>query len=198
MAKFALIRSKSLSIKEFNARYTTAKLLKQFKCEKVIEIKDDKDLTKAANFSDVSGYDLRRLARELFRAEDELIPNSDECLSEPKKLFMFSDDAEEIVFAMDKLKDDVDILCFNLNEMQVDDLYEALDTCDSKPDQLDTIERISDLINDISNMCDDASLNPDDIIADGARGTLNDISESITEEIATATKTIEESFACKW
>ena len=111
---------------------------------------------------------------------------------------MFSDDADNTCFDIDILKDDADILRFDLNESQVEELYEALDTCDTKPDRLDTIVRISDLINDISNMCDDASLDPDDIIADGAKGTLEDISESITAEIATATKTIEESFARKW
>jgi len=197
MAKFALIRSKSLSVKDFDARYTAVKLKKQFKCKKVTEINDRKELTKAANFSDVGVYELQRLARELFRAEDELIPNSDDCIL-PKKLFMFSDDADNTCFDIDILKDDADILRFDLNESQVEELYEALDTCDKKPDRLDTIERISDLINDISNMCDDASLDPDDIITDGAKGTLEDISESITAEIATATKTIEESFARKW
>ena len=197
MTKFALIRSKTLSIKDFDARYTAAKLKKQFKCKKVTEINDRKELTKAANFSDVGVYELQRLARELFRAEDELIPNSDDCIL-PKKLFMFSDDADNTCFDIDILKDDADILRFDLNESQVEELYEALDTCDKKPDRLDTIERISDLINDISNMCDDASLDPDDIITDGAKGTLEDISESITAEIATATKTIEESFARKW
>ena len=198
MTKFALIRSKTLSIKDFDARYTAAKLKKQFKCKKVTEIGDRKELTKASNFSDVSVYDLRRLARELFRAEDELIPNSDECFSEPKKLFMFSDDADNTCFDIDILKDDADILRLELNESQVEELYEALDTCDTKPDQLDTIERINDLINDISNMCDDASLDPDDIISDGAQETLNEISESINEEMATATKTIEELLARKW
>ena len=197
MAKFALIRSKSLSVKEFDARYTAAKLKKQVKCKKVTEINDKKELTKAANFSDVSVYDLRRLAHELFRADDELIPNSDDC-SDPKKLFIFSDDADNACFAFDLLKDDADIICFDLDKNQVDELYEALDTCDRMPDQLDTIERISDLITDISNMCDDASLDTDDIIAYGAKGTLDDISESITEEIATATKAIENLLARKW
>ena len=197
MAKFALIRSKSLSVKDFDARYTAVKLKKQFKCKKVTEINDRKELTKTANFSDVGVYELQRLARELFHADDSLIPNSDDCIL-PKKLFMFSDDADNTCFDIDILKDDADILRFDLNESQVEELYEALDTCDTKPDRLDTIVRISDLINDISNMCDDASLDPDDIIADGAKGTLEDISESITAEIATATKTIEESFARKW
>ena len=197
MTNFALIRSKTLSIKDFDARYTAAKLKKQFKCKKVTEIGDRKELTKAANFSDVGVYELQRLARELFHADDSLIPNSDDCI-DPKKLFMFSDDADNTCFDIDILKDDVDILRFELVESQVEELYEALYTCDKKPDQLDTIERINDLINDISNMCDDASLDPDDIITDGARGALNDISESITEEIATVTKTIEELLARKW
>ena len=74
MAKFALIRSKSATVKAFNTRYTASKLLKQFKCKNVVELDKMKELEKKDIFQELLWLSSRMRREVRLASKDVLIP----------------------------------------------------------------------------------------------------------------------------
>ena len=158
MAKFALIRSKSATVKAFNTRYTASKLLKQFKCKNLVELDKMKELEKKDNFSNIESYKLCSLSYSLHDAHDAALPNSGKCQSEPKKLFMFSDDAPKSAFAMDLVKDDVDILLFDLDQNEIVELSQTFEDQCAAMDTLKTLEEVDEIVDRLTDIEDETGI----------------------------------------
>ena len=195
MTKFAFIRNKTLTPRAFNTRYSVTKLLKQFKCKKLVELSYAKDLSKEDNFTDINGGTLQSLSYDLHHARNEVLPNDHKYLCDPKKLFMFSEDAADTAFILDTISDGVDILLFELNYSEINDLSEAFENISEAIDSLDTLEEVGNLIRQLGDYSNDLGI---DILRSDAEDNVLKLEEEADEKKEEASTTIEYALLGGW
>lgn len=198
MAKFALIRAQIISekdVKDFSKYYTTSRLLKQFKCKTIIELKNHKEFEEDENFSKIDSCTLAELVTNIFEADRDVFPNANLGRRQSVKLFMFSDDAESSAFALDVLQDKVNIMLFNLNNEDVMNLSRNLDIAATAKDALSTIDDIETMISSLENHGNDFGINIIDSYGEGKVSQLKDKTEKERDD---AISEIEEILSRDW
>ena len=193
MTKFAFIRNDTLTKRSFNTRYTAARLQKQFKCKSVVEVTHD--LVTAQNFSKINSNLLSQLSYSLYVTDDDLLPRADKILSDPKKLFMFSDDAENIFFDVDMLKEEVDILLFKMNTDDIRAFGKALDSYESANEALEGISDAEDMISRLREYSIEHNLN---ILHYDAEEDLEKLESDSTETRDDTLSIIQEELTSGW
>ena len=193
MTKFAFIRNDTLTKRSFNTRYTAARLQKQFKCKSVVEVTHD--LVTAQNFSTIHVNLISQLFYNIYNIDDDLLPRADKILCDPKKLFMFSDDAEDTAFATDMLKEEVDILLFKMNTDGIRAFGKALDSYESANEALEGISDAEDMISRLRDYSNDHNLN---LLHCDAEEDLEKLESDSTETREESLSIIEDALTSGW
>ena len=161
MSKFAMISlSKnydSKELKSFKKKSTAKYLKKQLKCNEVVDLLENYN---EETLKKITEIDETKLDDVISAIDDFDIANLklNNLYSKNKyKIFAFSEDAQSTSFVFDKLKEDVQITLFELDEESADVLIENIEnikscneSIDTLTDARDTLEALNELENELN------------------------------------------------
>ena len=198
MAKFAAVQTNSFadSNQDELKNFTCIDLKKKFKCKKVFEVKDYRfKNTKVAEFSQISEYEIDNLSKQLRSIDLRNFSDIKYRKHKNTKLFIFSDDASSSAFVFDVLKDNCIIKLFELNEENIDDFAQSIETIKSSDEQINSLNEAKTLCESLTNIEHDLNIS---LVSYSA---IDDIDEKISEiedELESSKETVEEFFSSQW
>ena len=199
MTKFAVIQFQSYKSNDkesFEKKYKASELKKQFKCEKVLELKNKKTKnSKEAEFAKFSDYKLSELLRTLTSTDFDDLSSNRSYIEENTKVFIFSEDACSSAFAFNILKDDVISKVFQLTEQNVDEFLQYIDVIQSSEDKISSLTDAKDQCESLSDIESDLNLR---LLQSNAVEKIESKISDIEDDVATSQECLDEIFENKW
>ena len=199
MTKFAVIQFqsyKSNNKETFEKKYKASELKKQFKCEKVLELKNyQAKKTKEAEFAKISDYKLNELLRTLTSTDFDDLSENRSYIEANTKVFIFSEDACSSAFAFDLLNDDVIAKVFQLTDQNVKNFLQYIDVIQSSDDKISSLTEAKDKCESLSYI--ESDLNLSLLQSDAIETIENEISD-IEADVVTSQECIDEIFENQW
>lgn len=202
MTKFAVIQFQSYKSNDkesFEKKYKATELRKQFKCEKVLELKNQKNNkrkdTKIAEFAKLSDYKLFELLRTLTSTDFDDLSSNRSYIEENTKIFIFSEDACASAFAFDLLTTEVIVKIFQLTEKNVNDFLQYIDVIQSSEDRINSLNEAKDQCESLSYIESDLNLS---LLQSDAIETIESEISDIEADVVTSQEYLDELFEKQW
>jgi hypothetical protein len=199
MTKFAVIQFqsyKSDNKETFEKKYKASELKKQFKCEKVLELRNKKTKNaKEAEFAKFSDYKLSKLLRTLTSTDFDDLSSNRSYIEENTKIFIFSEDACSSAFAFDLLAKEVIVKIFQLTEQNVDEFLEYIDVIQSSEDKISSLTDAKDQCESLSYIESDLNLS---LLQSDAVETIESEISDIEADVVTSQEWLDEIFENQW
>jgi hypothetical protein len=177
-------------------KFTSKELKKTIKCEKVEELKYyNKSNSKLAEFAEISEYKLNQLSRMLSSTDLNDMTENRYGNMEDTKIFILSDDASTTALAFDVLKDNCIIKLFQLDNEEVTNFTNSIETIQSEDDSISSLNEAKELCESLNIIESDLNLS---LVYHDA---INDIDEKISDiesDVETSKKTLDEIFELQW
>ena len=199
MTKFAVIQFqsyKSNNKETFEKRYKASELKKQFKCEKVLELRNKKTKNaKEAEFAKFSDYKLSKLLRTLTSTDFDDLSSKRSYIEENTKIFIFSEDACASAFAFDLLAKEVIVKLFQLTEQNVDEFLQYIDVIQSSEDKISSLTDAKDQCESLSYIESDLNLS---LLQSDAVETIESEISDIEADVVTSQEWLDEICENQW
>ena len=177
-------------------KITSKDLKKTCRCKKVTELKyGQKSVSKLAEFAEISEYKLDQLIRILSSTDFDDMSENNYGSDEDTKIFILSDDAIATSLEYDELKDKCIIKLFKLDEDEVTNFNNSIETIQSADDSIDSLNEAKELCESLQSIESDLD------ISLVYRSALDEIEERISDiesDVKTSKETLEEIFENQW
>lgn len=198
MAKFIAIQLsdyQEVSQTSFK-KFTTAELKKTLKCKKVVQLKySAKSQAKVSEFSGIAGYKLNQLNRTLTSTDLEDMTENRYAQEENTKIFIVSDDASITALAFDVLTDNCTMKMFELNDDEITNFINSIETIQSAGDLISSLEEAKELCESLNELESDLGLT---LVYHSATDEIDDKIYDIERDVETSNDSLEEIFEAKW
>jgi hypothetical protein len=199
MTKFAVIQfqsHKSNDREMFEKKYKASELKKQFKCEKVLELKNyQSKKTKEAEFTKIADYKLNELLRTLTSTDFDDLSENRSYVGENTRVFIFSEDACSSAFAFDLLKDDVVVKVFQLTDQNVRKFLEYIDVIQSSDEKISSLTEAKDQCESLSYIESDLNLS---LLQSDAIETIESEISDVEDSVEKSKEWLDEIFENQW
>ena len=198
MAKFIAVQlsNKQEVNQDYFKKFTSKELKKTIKCEKVAELKYcNKSNSKLAEFADISEYKLNQLSRLLTSTNLDDMIEYRYGSKEDTKIFILSDDASTSALAFDVMKNNCIIKLFKLDNEEVNNFTNAIETIQSADDSISSLSEAKEFCESLNIIESDLGLS---LVYHDA---INDIDEKISDiesDVETSKETLDEIFELQW
>ena len=193
MTKFAMINltyaHDTKKMTAFNKKFTAASLKKLLKCEEVLDLKvADYDVSTLKSVTEIDEEKFDNLVNELSDFNISSLTKNSYCGSNSQKYFAFSCDATRSSFAFEKLKDNVTITLFELDdEDDVDTFIENIENIKSNNESIEELNDAKETLQNLENYENQFSLN---LIQSDAEDEIERMSEELESEVEDASEQI--------
>lgn len=198
MAKFVAVKMSNYQEinKDAFQKFTAKELKKTYKCKKVTELKHcNNSNSRLAEFAEISEYKLDQLIRILSSTDFDDMSENNYGSDEDTKIFILSDDAIATSLEYDELKDKCIIKLFKLDEDEVTNFNNSIETIQSADDSIDSLNEAKELCESLQSIESDLD------ISLVYRSALDEIEERISDiesDVKTSKETLEEIFENQW
>lgn len=198
MAKFIAIQLSDYQEdnKEKFEKFTTAELKKTLKCKKVVQLNHSaKSKVKVSEFSGIAEYKLTQLSTTLISTDLEDMTERSYFQKENTKIFIVSDDASITALAFDVLTDNCTMKMFELNDDEITNFINSIETIQSAGDLISSLEEAKELCESLNELESDLGLT---LLYHSATDEIDDKIYDIERDVETSNETLEEIFEAKW
>jgi hypothetical protein len=198
MAKFVAVQmSNHQEInKEAFQKFTNKELKKTYKCKKVKELKYyNKSNSKLAEFAEISEYKLDKLSRILISTDFDDMSENNYGSDEDTKIFILSNDAIATSLEFDDLKDKCIIKLFKLDEDEVTNFNNSIETIQSADDSIDSLNEAKELCESLNSIESDLGMS---LVYHNALDEIDERISDIESDVETSKETLEEIFENQW
>jgi hypothetical protein len=193
MTKFAMISMNgtydSKNLKTFNKKFTAERLKKQMKCTEVIDLLANYDEDSLKLVSNVDADTFENLVHELCDFNITSLDMHSYYGRNTRKYVAFSDDASSTSFAFEKLKDDVTITMFEIDEDNVDTFIANIENIKSNSESIENLNEAKEALETLQNFENELSLN---LIRSNAEEEIDSKTEELETEVEDAREQISE------
>jgi len=195
MNKFAMINLNhahdTKKITAFNKKFTAASLKKLLKCAEVLDLEvADYDASTLKSVTEIDKEKFDNLVNELSDFNISSLTKNSYYGRNSHKYFAFSCDATRSSFAFEKLKDNVSITLFELDdEDDVDTFIENIESIKSNNESIEELNDAKETLKNLENYENQFSLN---LIQSDAEDEIERITEELESEVYEASEEIRE------
>ena len=156
MTKFAMINTAysndKTKLNSFKKKFTVSNLKKRLKCKEVIELKSSKfDVAILKSMTEIDEASFVDLTNELQNFDMSSLQKNCWYKTSHQKYFAFSDDVIDKIDMIEKIKNEVVVTLFEVDEDEIDTFIENIENIKSNNESIDDLKEAKETLDTLQN-----------------------------------------------